>query len=121
MIAYQTVSGAGNATGFAESMHTLVEHLEARKQQLAAELDETNAAIEVLKRLGKGDSGTKDTALASSESSLDQNGKTTSRRGRRAANPSKKTADLTTEEDEKRSGFSPRTSVLRSFHGKNAA
>ena len=92
---------------FTQSMTTLIEHLESRRQQLDTELQETTAAIEVLKRLD----GQKGEATVSTAD--DSNGQTTPRRrGRVPRAKSEDTIAVTS------SAFSPRTSVLRAYQGK---
>ncbi len=51
MISYQEILGKTKAATFAESLSTLVGHLEVRQQQLAAALQQTTATIEALKQL----------------------------------------------------------------------
>jgi hypothetical protein len=97
---------------FAESMTTLIEHLETRRQQLDTELRETTAAIEVLKRLGG--NGEPLLATAQTADAAQSNGQTTPRRRGRIPRP-KEDAIAT---DDKRSTFSPRTSVMRAYYGK---
>ncbi|KAM3114766.1 hypothetical protein [Phormidesmis sp. 146-33] len=94
---------------FTQSMTTLIEHLETRRQQLDTELQETTAAIEVLKRLDgqKGDSAASPAAVVS-----DSNGQATPRR--RGRIPRAKVEDTAATS----STFSPRTSVLRAYQGK---
>ncbi|KAM3095811.1 hypothetical protein ACKFKF_24175 [Phormidesmis sp. 146-12] len=95
---------------FTQSMTTLIEHLETRRQQLDTELQETTAAIEVLKRLDgqKGDSAAPPAAVAS-----DSNGQAAPRR--RGRIPRAKVEDAAATSS---STFSPRTSVLRAYQGK---
>ncbi|MGV0027277.1 hypothetical protein [Phormidesmis priestleyi] len=94
---------------FTESMTTLIEHLETRRQQLDTELRETTAAIEVLKRLD----GQKGEATSPAAEADDSNGQATPRRrGRIPRAKSDDTIAVTS------STFSPRTSVLRSYQGK---
>lgn len=94
---------------FVESMTTLIEHLETRRQQLDTELRETTAAIEVLKRLD----GQKGEAASAGDAD-ESNGQAAPRR--RGRIPRAKSNDTTVAVTS--SAFSPRTSVLRAYQGK---
>jgi hypothetical protein len=93
---------------FAQSMTTLIEHLETRRQELDTELQETTAAIEVLKRLD----GQKSEAT-SARGADDSNGEPTPRR--RGRIPRVKSDEPSVASN---STFSPRNSVLRAYQGK---
>jgi hypothetical protein len=140
VIAYQAILGTNRATGFVDSVNTLIEHLEIRQQQLASELQETTTTLEVFKRLsGSGDESGHSLPLSSIahlEQQIPQlepvvdaetiNGHSTARGMATESNSESRGATSTfsrgdsheLDNEQKRSPFSPRTSVVREFQGK---
>jgi hypothetical protein len=57
MISYQDILGKTKAATFAESLNTLVGHLELRQKELAVALQKTSSTIEALKQLDSKNGG----------------------------------------------------------------
>jgi hypothetical protein len=143
VLAYQSILGSKQAATFVKSLQTLVEHLETRQRQLAAELQETTTMLDVFKRFAQDGGSLPDAAMAQLESlalpSLDsledepeeeiadppakgrqakttKAPKATRKPGRRKKEAAEVVDDVASDTG-KGGGFNPRKSMLRAYHG----